>query len=144
MDHNLRADMENSSVLSIQHLQISSPKTFRKPPPPCLVSNLILYQVKLCQPTTQEFHVKYMYINEQTHKCHVRVFNLCIFYCMWISKLLIAMQNLCEYSISHEKSKDLNFILRFWIHDNFTLCEISWFWYSCGIWLNLFLLYINI
>lgn len=27
--------------------------------------------------------------------------------------LLIAMQNLCEDSISHEKSKDLNFILRF-------------------------------
>lgn len=60
MDHNLRADMENSSVLSIQHLQISSPKTFRKPPPlPSVKSDLVPGQVVPAHHTgvSREIHV---------------------------------------------------------------------------------------
>lgn len=102
--------MENSSVLSIQHLQISSPKTFRQGPPSLIVSKL---QAKLVPgqvvpaSTTQEFHVKYKYtVYEQTHKCLVKVFYLCIDILPDVNlNVLIVMQNLCEYSISCKNSK---------------------------------------
>lgn len=57
--------------------------------------------------TTQEFHVKYKYtVYEQTHKCLVKVFYLCIDILPDVNlNVLIVMQNLCEYSISCKNSK---------------------------------------
>lgn len=57
--------------------------------------------------TTQEFHVKYKYtLYEQTHKCLVNVFYLCIDILPDVNlNVLIVMQNLCEYSISCKNSK---------------------------------------
>lgn len=57
--------------------------------------------------TTQEFHVKYKYtLYEQTHKCLVKVFYLCIDILPDVNlNVLIVMQNLCEYSISCKNSK---------------------------------------
>lgn len=99
--------MENSSVLSIQHLQISSPKTFRQGPPSLRVSKLQANLNFVPASTTQEFHVKYKYtLYEQTHKCLVNVFYLCIDILPDVNlNVLIVMQNLCEYSISCKNSK---------------------------------------
>lgn len=107
MDRDLWADMENSSVLSIQHLQISSPKTFRQGPPSLIGKSELVPGQVVPASTTQEFHVKYKYtLYEQTHKCLVNVFYLCIDILPDVNlNVLIIMQNLCEYSISCKNSK---------------------------------------
>lgn len=88
------------------------PKDFQAgPPQPYSVktagkSELVPGQVVPAS-TTQEFHVKYKYtLYEQTHKCLVNVFYLCIDILPDVNlNVLIVMQNLCEYSISCKNSK---------------------------------------
>lgn len=115
MDHDLWADMENSSVFSIQHLQISSPKTFRQGPPPSLIvsklqANLNLYRVKLCQPVPHRnfmWNTSIRYMNKHINalwKFFIYVYRVDILPDVNLN-VLIVMQNLCEYSISCKNSK---------------------------------------
>lgn len=48
---------------------------------------------------------------------------------MWISMYWSSCKTYVN-TVSLVKIANMNFLYRFWIHYDFTLCKISWFWYK--------------